>query len=162
MSRRKKKTLCFSIGIFIVLCTLTFVSYQTNIRLMPKVETFSYTPPIFEADEKTKWYLPEESFFVNSKGHTVIYRIKDRAGRFGRDYFVQEVQLDIYFENGQKEIRKKDGHIRVIAPDLEAWDNLVYKTSDFFAEGDTVVWLNPESDQSEKAINWQNKVLLEE
>ena len=95
MSRRKKKTLCFSIGIFIVLCTLTFVSYQTNIRLMPKVETFSYTPPIFEADEKTKWYLPEEAFFVNSKG-------------------------------------------------------------------DTVVWLNPESDQSEKAINWQNKVLLEE
>lgn len=147
MSARKKRTLCCAVCIFVILCVFTIVSYRTNIRLMPHVKTFSYTPPIFQADERLKWYLPEEAFFVNAKGHTVIYRVKERVGRFGREYFVQEVQLDIYTENGQQEIRE-DGHIRVIAPDLEAWDNLVYRSSRFFAEGDAVVWVNPESDKS--------------
>ncbi len=143
MSVRKRSILYCSLSIFIILCVFTAVSYRTNIRLMPHVETFSYIPPISQADERFKWYLPEESFFVNPMGHTVVYRVKERVGRFGREYFVQEVQLDIYTEKGQREIRE-DGHIRVIAPDLEAWDNLVYKSNRTFVEGDAVVWINPE------------------
>lgn len=147
MSMRKKGTLYCSFAIFILLCTFTYVSWQTNLRLMPRVETFPYTPQVFLAGERLKWYLPEESLFVNALGHTVIYRVKERAGRFGREYFVQEVQLDIFSENGQGEIRA-DGHIRVIAPDLEAWDNVVFRSDRFFADRDAVIWVNPESDKS--------------
>ncbi|MDE6984548.1 MAG: hypothetical protein K2O99_08460 [Lachnospiraceae bacterium] len=147
MSVGKKRILCCAVVIFVILCVFTVVSYRTNIRLMPRVETFPYTPPIFWADEQLKWYLPREALFVNAKGHTVAYRIRERAGRFGREYFVQEVQLDIFLENGREEVRE-DGHIRVIAPDLEAWDNLVCGSSRFFAEGDAVVWVNPDSDRS--------------
>lgn len=74
-----------------------------------------------------------------------MYRVKERVGRFGKEYFVQEIQLDIYSENGKTEVRE-DGDIRVIAPDLEAWDNLVYKSNRIFADGDTVVWVNPKLD----------------
>ena len=145
MSVRKKSVLYCTVIIFILLCVFTIVSYQTNIQFMPRVETFSYTPPIFQADERLKWYLPEESFFVNELGHTVVYRVKERVGRFGREYFVQEIQLDIYSDNGETEVRE-DGDIRVIAPDLEAWDNLVYKSNRIFVDGDAVVWENPKLD----------------
>lgn len=145
MSVRKKSVLYCAVGIFILLCVFTAVSYQTNIRLMPQVETFSYTPPIFRADERLKWYLPKESFFVNELGHIVVYRVKERIGRFGKEYFVQEIQLDIYSENGQTQVRD-DGHIRVVAPDLEAGDNLVCKSNRIFADGDAVVWINPKLD----------------
>lgn len=78
------------------------------------------------------------------------------SGRYmnSADYDRRLFRMDVsamncifYTENGQQEIRE-DGHIRVIAPDLEAWDNLVYRSSRFFAEGDAVVWVNPESDKS--------------
>ena len=68
MSTRKKGTLYCSFAIFILLCTFTYVSWQTNLRLMPRVETFPYTPQVFLAGERLKWYLPEESLFVNALG----------------------------------------------------------------------------------------------
>ena len=79
MSTRKKGTLYCSFAIFILLCIFTYVSWQTNLQLMQRVETFPYTPQVFLAGERLKWYLPEESLFVNALGHTVIYRVKERG-----------------------------------------------------------------------------------
>ena len=141
--KKKRFVLCCWYFYSIVCVYSCLVSNKYSIYA-PSGDIFVYTA-YFQADERLKWYLPEESFFVNELGHTVVYRVKERVGRFGKEYFVQEIQLDIYSENGKTEVRE-DGDIRVIAPDLEAWDNLVYKSNRIFADGDTVVWVNPKLD----------------
>lgn len=146
MSRRKKWTFAASAATLILLAVFTAVSYQNNNRLMPRVKTLTFH---FDDSCKTdyKWYLPEECIFSNAFGKSIVYRMKDRMGRFGKEYYVEEVELDIYRENGETQYREGDGHLRVEAPYIWEGDKIVLESDKFFVPKETVKWVNPESDE---------------
>lgn len=146
MSRRKKWTFAAAAATLILLIVFTAVSYQNNNRLMPRVKTFTFR---FDDSCKTdyKWYLPEDCIMSDGKGNCKVYRLKDRMGRFGKEYYTEEVLLHIYSENGEKQYREADGHLRVEAPEIWEGDKIVYECDQFFAPKETVKWVNTESDE---------------
>lgn len=146
MSKKKKIVLIVSALLVIILAIFTVVSDKIYQIMLPKVETFPYKTSISVEEQRVTVFLPEESIMVNRKGHNVAYKLYERTARFHNEYYVQEVQLDIYYnDDGKQEIREEDGYIRVIALGLEEWDNIVKFTDKPLQDEETVSWLNPET-----------------
>lgn len=141
MSIRKKIVLAFAVLSFLILAVCTIVSYQTSIRLMPQVKTIFFETEV-SSNGHIIWYVPEQCISCDTEGKDVVYRIRKRAGRFGAEYYVQEVPLEIYLVNGKRQVRNTDRYIRVLAPGLEDQDQLVLESSRFLTSGDIVQWMN--------------------
>lgn len=134
---------------FLILLVCTVVSYRTNVRFMPRVRTVCFQTDI-SPKGRMMWYLPEKCIFYNTEGNEVAYRIRERTGRFGKECYAQEIPLEFYLVNGERQVRKADGYIRVLAPGLEDQDDLVLESSRLLIAGETVQWVNQESTENMK------------
>lgn len=147
MSIRKKTVLIVSVCVFVLLGLCTAVSFQVYKSMRPKVTTFS-----FEISDlghlnimQLTWYLPPEAIFANTKGEMIAYRLEERSGRFGSEYFADEIPVEIYYEDGEAVTREEDGYIRVEAPLLQNGDDIIRGTDMPLKNNETVTWLNPET-----------------
>lgn len=141
MSKKKKFALAGAVLTFLMLAACTVVSYQTSVRFMPKVKTISFQTDI-SPEGRISWYLPEKCIVDDPQGNGVVYRIRERTGRFGTEYYAQEIPLEFDLVQGEKQVRTSDGSIRVLAPGLDDQDHLVLESSRILTAGETVQWLN--------------------
>lgn len=149
MSKRKKRVLITSVCLGIILVVCTFVSFQVYKTLLPKVRTITHqVSDLGHLNiQRITWFVPMEAV-MSSEGHDVLYRVVERSGRFGEEYYAEEVPMDIFYENGEMEIRESDGYLRVVAPLLYSGEQVIVETSGPLKNGDTVLWINPQSVQN--------------
>lgn len=149
----KKKRIVLSVSVFLGLLLLgcTIASYKIyDMNLIP-VSTFYHKT----STDGNLWtmanYLPETSITTNSLGQNVVYRLQNRMGWFAKEYYVEEVPFEFYYENGEK-VYRKDGSVRVNAPSLEEGDQLVEEVQPGLMDGLTVKWVYGERGQYMAAV----------
>lgn len=152
MSKRKKIVLAGAALTFLILAACTIISYQTSIRFMPQVKTISFQMEV-ASNDRMMWFLPEKCILYDTEGNYVVYRIRERTGRFGTEYYAQEIPLEFYLVDGERQVREADGYVRVLAPGLEDQDQLVLESSRLFTAGDTVQWVNQKSTKMKQSLN---------
>lgn len=148
INKRKKMVFAWAALSFLILAVCTIASYQNSLRFMPQVTTVSFETKV-SPNGRMMWYVPEKCIFCDMQGNDVVYRICKRTGRFGEEYYVQEISLEIYLVDGKKQVRNAEGYIRVVAPGLEDQDQLVLESSRLLTAGDTVQWVNQKSSDEE-------------
>lgn len=148
---KKRIVLIISVFICIFLVGCTIASFKIYDKNLIGVSSFYYKTDIDGELWVKASYLPESCITTNGKGNNVIYRVQNRMGWFAKEYYVEEIPIDFYYEGNDK-VYREDGYIRVIEASLEEGDQIVEEVPVGVKDGLTVKWLYGERGKYEAAV----------
>lgn len=149
---KKKVVLIISSCVFVLLAGCTVASFWIYDKNLPRVDTFYYRTAVQHDFKTIESYLPEESIALNSRGDTVAYRLQKRMGWFSEEFYVEEIPLDYYYEDGELVYREEDGYLRVVLRSLEEGDQIVKEPVPGLQDGLTVKWESGERGKYDAAV----------
>lgn len=149
--KKKRIVLIISILVCLALAGCTAASFKIYEKNLISVITFYYKTDVDASKRVLAFYLPESSIAYNAKGETVVYRLQKRMGWFEEEYYVEEIPLDFYYEDGEK-VYRRDGHVRIVVHSLEEGDQLVKRPQEGMRDGQTVKWTAGQKGRIQTAV----------
>lgn len=141
---RKRIIRCLAAVLLIVLLAFTGISNWVNEASLPRVQTRTVEKEVGRLlDGYSLWetlaWVPRECVFPGNRENTVcVYRIGRRIGLFTElEYYADEVEIPVLDE--------REDAVLVEDLYLSYFETLICEANQSLIDGQTVVWLNPDS-----------------
>lgn len=134
MTKKRIAILIISGILLVSFVVLTIVSQKVYIALLPEVTTHTLRTSTSKDGVNERW-LPRECIRKNSRGEDAVYVVREREGRFRKEFYAEEVAVDV------KDTRD-DGYVLVLAMVLGHMDPIIIKSNLPVSDQEAVKWTN--------------------